>query len=136
MIIRYFAAGLLLALSFTGLAWAETAPAINLTTAAGKPVKLRNHVKLDNSCTGSQPDISFSQNPAHGTVDIRPDRFVFGKGYVSGELKACEGKQVDGVAIWYTPAAGFHGTDQISWTANFGGRGKRVDNYTAIVTVQ
>ncbi len=112
------------------------APTILKTTPAGTPVKVRNHVELSSGCVGSAPNISFSVKPAHGTIDIRPDRFVFGKGYVSGVMKACEGQQVDGIALWYTPAAGFHGIDQMTWTASFSGRSHRADTYSAQVTVQ
>jgi hypothetical protein len=63
------------------------------------------------------PNISFNTKPAHGTVDIKPDRFIMGKGYNTGPTEACAGQMVDGVALWYTPAAGFHGVDQFSWTA-------------------
>jgi hypothetical protein len=112
------------------------APTILRTTPAGTPVRVRRHVELSSGCVGSAPTITFSVKPAHGTVDIRPDRFVFGKGYVSGAMKACEGQQVDGIAIWYTPAAGFHGVDQIAWTAGFAGRGHRVDSYGAQITVR
>ena len=126
---------LLASLAGAGAALAEDAPTIVRTTPAGQPVKLRNHA-LSAACTGEPPTISFSQKPAHGTVDIRPERFIFGKGYVSGVTKSCEGQPVDGIALWYTPAAGFHGVDQIGWTADFGGKRRRVDNYTAQVTVQ
>jgi hypothetical protein len=127
----------LVLLAGASVALADDVPPIHKATPAGQAVKLRNHVKLTSTCAGSEPTISFSQKPAHGTVDVRPDRFTFGEGYVSGALKACEGRQVDGIAIWYTPAAGFHGVDQISWTADFGGsKNRRVDNYSAQVTVQ
>jgi hypothetical protein len=121
-----------------GAALAQEAPSIQRTTPAGQAVKIRNQVKLTQSCAGSAPTISFSQNPAHGTIEIKPDRYVFGKGKVTGAMRACEGQQVDGVAIWYTPAAGFHGVDKMAWTADFGGNGKhrRVDDYAAQVTVQ
>jgi len=124
-------------LAGTTAGMAEETP-IAKTTAAGQPVKLRNHVKLTAGCAGSSPNITFNTKPAHGTVDIKPDRFIMGKGYNTGSLEACAGQMVDGIALWYTPAAGYHGTDQISWTANFGGSSRhlRVDNYIATVTVQ
>lgn len=132
---RRLALALLLALA-GGAAWADATKPITLTIPAGQRTKLRNHVKLDKSCDGSAPDITFSQQPAHGTVEITADSFVFGKGYVAGALRACEGQTVNGIAIWYTPAPGFHGTDTIAWTASFGSRSGRADNYVAIVTVQ
>lgn len=112
--------------------------AIAKTTAAGQPVKVRNHVKIGNGCAGAPPNISFNTKPAHGSVEIKPDRFVLGKGYGLGNAETCAGQQVDGVALWYTPAAGFHGVDQFSWTTDFGGNGRhaRVDNYAATITVQ
>jgi hypothetical protein len=121
----------------SGGALAQSAP-IQKTTPAGQPVKIRNHVKLSPGCGGSSPEIDFSPGPAHGKVEVKPDRFVFGKGYVSGGLRECEGREVDGVAIWYTPAPGFHGVDQFTWSASFGGgsRSHRVDTYSAQVTVQ
>ncbi len=124
-------------LAGTTAAWAEEAP-IAKTTAAGQSVKVRNHVKLNAGCAGTTPNISFNTKPAHGTVDIKPDRFIMGKGYNTGPTEACAGQMVDGVALWYTPAAGFHGVDQFSWTADFGGNGRhtRVDNYIATITVQ
>jgi hypothetical protein len=116
---------------------AEEAP-LARTTTVGQPVKLRNHVKLNSACVGSPPTITFNTKPAHGTVDIKPDRFIMGKGYKSGTVESCAGTPVDGIAIWYTPAPGYKGTDQIGWTADFGGNGRhnRVDNYIATVTVQ
>jgi len=130
---------LLLALAF-GLgsaAWAAEPEQLLRTTSAGQPVKIRDH-GLTLGCEGVPPVITFTQQPAHGSVDIRPSRFVFAKGYVTGTTKTCEGQNVDGIAIWYTPAAGFHGVDQIAWLADFGGsHGKRrVDPHAAQITVQ
>jgi hypothetical protein len=134
------ATGLALATALLLAAGAATAdaPIIMLTTKAGQAVKVRNHVKLGAGCTGGAPEIDFTPAPAHGKIDIRTDRFVLQKGFVSGALVDCEGRQVDGVAIWYTPDAGFHGVEKLTWTTSYGGgsRSHRVDTFSAQVTVQ
>ena len=121
----------------TGGAQAQNAEILK-TTPAGQPVKIRNHVKLSPGCGGGAPEIDFAPSPAHGTIAIRPDRFVLTKGWVSGSLLECEGREVDGVAIWYTPQPGFHGVEQLAWTVSYGGgsRSHRIDTFTAKVTVQ
>jgi hypothetical protein len=137
---RIYALPLLVALLVgTGAALADEPPIVK-TTPAGQAVKVRDHAPAfsGGGCSGIPPTITFDPKPAHGTVDIRPDKFVFGKGYVSGATKACEGQMVDGIAIWYTPAAGFKGVDQFGWTADFGGKSsrRRVDTHSAQITVQ
>jgi hypothetical protein len=121
----------------SGSALAENAVILK-TTEAGQPVKIRNHVKLSSGCGGGAPEIDFTPNPAHGTISIRPDRFMLTKGWVSGTLMECEGRDVDGVAIWYTPQPGFHGVEQLAWTVSYGGgsRSHRIDTFTAKVTVR
>jgi hypothetical protein len=115
------------------------APEIVKATKAGQEVKVRQHAPaFSGGCSGAMPTLTFDPKPAHGTVDVRPDRFIMGKGYTSGNASSCDGQPVDGIAIWYIPAAGFHGVDQFAWTADFGGKGKRrrVDTHSAQITVQ
>ena len=132
------AAAVALAVVLAGnVAVAEQGP-IRLTTKPGVAVKVRNHVKLDGGCAGSAPVIEFSPGPVHGKIEIRPDRFVYQSGYVSGSLLACVGRPVDGVAIWYTPDPGFHGVERFTWTVSFGGgsHSHRMDTHSAQITVE
>jgi len=132
-------AALAIALLAGGAVARADAPEIVKTTKAGQEVKVRNHApSLSANCSGLMPTLTFDPKPAHGTIDVRPDRFIMGKGYNSGSASSCDGQPVNGLAIWYIPAAGFHGVDQFAWTADFGGNGRhrRVDTHTAQITVQ
>ncbi len=125
-------------LAGSAVAWAD-APEIVKATKAGQEVKVRNHApSFSAGCSGAPPTLTFDPKPAHGTIDVRPDRFIMGKGYNSGNASSCDGQPIDGIAIWYIPAAGFHGVDGFAWTADFGGKGKhrRVDTHSAQITVQ
>jgi len=111
-----------ISLGLAGLLAAATsaqAADITRTTDAGKPVMVTRHVTLDAGCGGTIPQIDVSQPPAHGTVDVRPQRFVL-TGAFAGRTD-CVGREVDGGAVWYTPAAGFHGSDSFVSTTRYAG---------------
>lgn len=88
------------------------------TTEAGTAVLVTHHAALDEGCGGSIPPIQVTQAPAHGTVDVRPARFVM-KGAFAGRTD-CNGREVDGAAVWYTPAAGYHGSDGFALSIHHG----------------
>ena len=130
--------GMLLPALLLAGASAAAAETLHRATAAGQPVMIRRHVNFLSGCAGVIPTITFTTPPAHGAVEVRPDHFFFPKGFAGSPFKDCEGREVDGGAIWYTPAAGFHGVDNFTWTVDFGRGGKnhRMDTHSAEVTVQ
>jgi hypothetical protein len=125
-------------LASTGAALAD-GPPIAKTTPAGQPVEVRKEATFvsKGTCEGKIPTIDFSPAPAHGKIDIRPARVFISAGS-SATHRDCEGREIDGGAIWYIPAAGFHGVDTFSYTVNYGrtGKGERIDTRTAQITVQ
>jgi hypothetical protein len=124
-----------LALCLTATAWADGE--ISRTTPAGKEVLVRDHTEVTTSCTGSMPVIDITHPPAHGKVDVRPAHFVFRAGSGYAAVKSCEGRDVDGGGVWYTPQAGFKGVDDFSYTVDHGaGKHRQTDTWNAHITVQ
>ncbi len=102
---------------------AVTAPAIaadpeartlRRSTDAGREVRISTYSQHKSDCTpGRPPQISMGTKPAHGTTAIRPASVEGGKSRF-GQID-CTGTVQSGLAIWYAPEAGFHGTDQFDF---------------------
>ena len=123
--------------SCAGTAMAQDAAEVQIVTQAGKPVIVRRHVDLAPGCDAAMPQIAITQPPMHGTAEVKPNRFVLSEAFLGARTKECGGREVDGAAIWYTPAAGYHGADAIAWTTTYrGGHRSATGTHTAHITVQ
>jgi hypothetical protein len=107
-----FAAGLAL---LTGSASAET---VERTVKANTVSAIGGFLGYEvETCYPSNiPDVKVRQQPANGTIQIRPYEQALGKD------SRCLGTKVRGLAYVYTPKKGFKGTDEvvldIPWNRN------------------
>ncbi|MDQ0472848.1 hypothetical protein [Labrys wisconsinensis] len=124
-----FSAIVLLQLSVS----AATAETFHVHAAPGETVEVSNEAAWDKSCQGAgAPTYTFTAKPAHGAISTRPQTKVI-KTCEAGHC-ACLGHEVLGSAIYYTPAAGFRGSDTFSFTSAF--PNGRVLRHQALVTVK
>jgi len=89
------------------------------TTAAGTEVRLFTYVHFAQDCTpGPLPRFQVHRQPTHGALTMRPEPMTV-KVLRTG-AGDCAGRTYDGMAVYYTPSAGFHGTDTFDWTETAG----------------
>ena len=69
---------------------------------------------------GPLPRFEVHRQPAHGVLAMRPEAATV-KVLRTGAGN-CSGRTYDGMAVYYTPSAGFHGTDTFDWTETAGPR--------------
>jgi hypothetical protein len=85
------------------------------TTQQGRPVTIATHASWDTGCAGGPSPIAIVSPPQHGALSIAPmnvkiERIDIGEAH-------CLGRPITANAVIYTPAPGFRGTDQLSYTA-------------------
>jgi hypothetical protein len=84
----------------------------NRTTDAGRAVRISGYVQYSVKCTSTgDPHVEVAAKPAHGTVTIRSASIVVTRSR-SGN---CLGYSLPGVEVWYTPEAGFQGSDRFDY---------------------
>jgi hypothetical protein len=128
-------AKLLLGVLLAGTLLAGTALAADLTatTQAGQEVVVARHAVLSRSCAVSTPSIDVTQQPAHGKVEIRPNHYLV----KTADNPSCVGREIDGTAVVYIPAAGFTGTDSFVFTTRYGNSARaKLISETATITVK
>ncbi len=80
----------------------------------GQEIRVFTYVRFHRDCQPDlPPGIVVRTGPAHGTVSIQPRPStvtVVREGGVD-----CTGRTYSGMAVLYTPAIGFHGTDRFEW---------------------
>lgn len=121
--------------SFTILGVAASADANNFqkSTSAGRAVLVRHYGSWDKDCRAKEaPQIEVTEAPSHGTVSTRANTSKITEVRLGGEQ--CLGHSVAGIAVYYTPQAGFRGIDNLGITAAFVD-GKTV-NDTATISVR
>lgn len=65
----------------------------------------------DDGCSfGALPQVEIIQGPAHGSANLGQGEHV-----VKNPLSICQGNNVEGTKLSYTPAPGFSGQDQITY---------------------
>lgn len=118
--------------------WAEGANVIahehtfRLTATAGKPARIFTYAHFHRDCSaGPAPHTTFRTSPSHGTVEARREPSTVKTLRVGAA--DCSGRIYDGLGLYYTPAAGFRGTDQFDWIED---GGEHPYHDTAIVTVR
>lgn len=86
------------------------------TTTVGKPVVVGHHSNTNNKCQITRtPNITVTTPPAHGEISTRPGAYTVNK--VGSH---CNGREVEGVLVVYTPAAGFTGDDKFIYNVSYG----------------
>jgi hypothetical protein len=85
------------------------------TTEAGQDLRVEGYTRMEKGCVpGEPPRIVLLHPPAHGTASTRPGPSTI-REVREGMSGACAGMTVPGIHVWYTPAPGYHGTDQFDW---------------------
>jgi len=85
------------------------------TTEAGTELRVYGYTRMGTGCRpGEPPRIVLLHPPAHGTFATRPGPSTI-REVREGTSAACAGMTVPGIHVWYTPAPGYHGTDQFDW---------------------
>jgi hypothetical protein len=97
---------------------AARATTFNVSTSAGRPVKVSNEAAWDDKCNQlSGPFYTFTTKPAHGEISTRSEDKVIAT--CNAGACGCLGRHVTGTAIYYTPEKTFHGVDQFSFSSRF-----------------
>ena len=103
------------------------------STSSGRAVLVRHYGSWDKDCRAKEvPQIEVTEAPSHGTVSTRANTSKITDVRLGGEQ--CLGHSVAGVAVLYTPQAGYRGVDNFGMTATFAD-GKTV-NDTATINVR
>ncbi len=90
--------------------------------ASGQHISIIISARWDKSCAQKGfPSYALTQQPAHGSVSTAPEKMVIGgcQGERSDEGCPCSGKEVVGLAIYYTSQPGFHGRDEFNFDTIF-----------------
>ena len=90
--------------------------------------------RWDRDCKELPIKVSFTGQPAHGTVwSVETDRVIPASTPAMGDTGKCAGKSVKSKKIMYRSAPGFHGSDTVGYDSEGGGF---VIHTTITVTVQ
>jgi hypothetical protein len=112
-----------------GLAAAATAAEpllVKRQTVAGKEVLVRGFAEFDSQCRLVRVQtIGVATPPRSGTVETRPGPVVIGPNWVGGGN--CVGTTLQGVNVYYVPAAGFTGSDRFSLDVGYTRRNLRAE---------
>jgi hypothetical protein len=85
----------------------------NVRTSGGKEVRIARYALWDNFCTPRPVTVVTKTAPQHGTLAQRPDKWVIAESQRVGAID-CSGKTAQGIAVFYTPAPGYRGTDFVA----------------------
>lgn len=116
---------ILLGLVFLFVASAASAEEVhrahhNANVSAGREGRLGYYASPDAKCgAGMRPQIEIVERPNYGTLSVRPDRLTAYASTVPPRANGCRGKFVDAIAVYYKPAAGFHGSDRLTLRVRF-----------------
>jgi hypothetical protein len=87
-------------------------------TEPGREVLIRGFAEFHGNCTLRRVQtITVVDAPAHGRVETRPGVVTIGPNWVGNG--ACEGTKLDGVQVFYVPAAGYTGSDRFSFDVGY-----------------
>jgi hypothetical protein len=115
-----------------GIAHADETRSASVFTGNETRVLSPNFVNAD--CTsGPRPDVRVAGQPANGTIRIEPEP-VFVSRPAGDQHAQCNGRKVDGVAVFYKSKDGFVGTDKVVVDVDFQ-RGT-VSEFTILVDVR
>ena len=99
---------------------------------AGKELRLRRTSETDNFCVSRPVSFIIEKPPSHGTLSQRPESYMITSMRVG--TVDCTGKIANGTALYFLPAPGFQGTDEVEFAVNISGRGLVSNKITIDVT--
>jgi len=85
------------------------------TTQQGRAVTIATHASWDTGCAGGPSPIAIVSPPQHGALSITPAAAKIER--IDAGQANCLGHAITANAVIYTPAQGFRGTDQFSYTS-------------------
>ncbi len=102
------------------------------TNSDGLEVRIFSHTTFDAKCEVKRPPkIDILSPPSHGSAYVCPEVVkIDGKSPTGID---CIGHVIHGLAVWYAPDAGFHGSDRFVYRA---ARGNDIVDITATIIVQ
>jgi hypothetical protein len=109
---RLWMAGLLLIAACPALAQTRVLQhhTFHISGDADKDLRVVAYADFGRDCRAfPPPKVTLRTQPVHGVVAIRPGKSTIK--FIRPDAPDCINKEYDGTAIWYTPAAGFHGTE-------------------------
>lgn len=106
------------------------ANAISKSVKAGGEVELAHWAYWDNACQGEPFDTRIVEAPKHGTTELRDAVFAIPSVTSSGASTGCVDKIVESTKVFYTPAAGYTGSDAV--VVEFSGSSGTVRNAYSI----
>jgi hypothetical protein len=100
--------------------------------APGHEIRINVYMQHGRDCSPMRnPTIDVDTKPSHGMVSIRDYAGISSAPRI-GAID-CTGKPLTGLAVYYTPDAGFTGTDQFDYSVAFSNGGL---HDAAVVTVR
>lgn len=124
-------AGLLGMVTMTA-GFADDIKGASVFTGVETRILVPNSVNADCS-SGPRPEVRIATQPANGTIRLEPVAFVVNR--PAGDNRAhCNGRRVDGVAIFYRSKEGFVGLDKVVVLADF--QLGSVTDYTVLIDVR
>jgi hypothetical protein len=102
------------------------------SVVSGDEVRIFSHTTFDAKCEVKRPPkIDILSPPSHGSAYVCPEVVkIDGKSPTGID---CIGHVIHGLAVWYAPDAGFHGSDRFVYRA---ARGNDIVDITATIIVQ
>jgi hypothetical protein len=86
---------------------------------SGQAVLVNNESEWNSRCQWiGNPSYDFVQNPSHGSISTRQEVKII-KSCQAGGFCECLGRQITGLAVYYTSQPGFHGRDALKYTSKF-----------------
>jgi hypothetical protein len=87
---------------------------LDRSVQAGKELKIFTYARWNKSCEPQDPPgIEILNTPAHGKALLRPGSSTVR--YIREGEPDCTGHVIPGLAVWYVPEPGFHGTDKFDY---------------------
>lgn len=107
----------------------------SVATKAGKPVLLTNILNYNPDCSiGRSPTVKVVSGPSHGGVQFKNVAGMLPKGPENAPNQ-CHSRRIAAIASYYTPAAGFTGSDKVTISAQLAGQPQNFDFFTFNITV-
>ena len=89
------------------------------TTIPGKTIWISFHYEVNPDCTLlAIPTVQVLAGPQHGTTSIRSEN-IFPDFESSNIRHKCNSTKVGGINVYYTPSAGFRGSDQVTLRSTY-----------------
>jgi hypothetical protein len=108
--------------------WTRTVP-------AGQTTRVFVYKAWDRNCVSAFGVVKVSAKPQHGKLSNHIVDTAIPAAHRFGSSGQCSGQPTKGLAVFYTPGSGFHGTDTFTLDVSWAPSGKQASD-TFVVTVQ